>query len=151
MAQPEELQRALTTIRTAAMAANPGNKAHVDMVMAAAGEMCKGPTMSSTQVRKSGGGFQYRLGMLLEGLLLARLLKDASDLPAAMVRSINFLLGPSTAEVCRKAIAERHCYPIGIDVKQSSPAHRHSPLSASFFSCAQQSRFSSFPQNMWPH
>ena len=104
MAQPEELQRALTTLRTAAMAANPGNKAHVDMVMAAAGEMCKGATMSSTQVRKSGGGVQYRLEMLLEGLLLARLLKDASDLPAAMVPSINFLLGPSTVEVCRKAI-----------------------------------------------
>eukprot|EP00438_Fugacium_kawagutii_P002852 Skav236157 [mRNA] locus=scaffold4035:22823:23167:+ [translate_table: standard] len=101
----EAVEHALVTTNGEAAAANPENQAHVDMVMAVVRQLCEGNSMSSREARASGGGMQYKLNKLIEGLL-GRLLKSASDLPTALVRSIGFLLGPQAAELCRAGIAQ---------------------------------------------
>ena len=41
---------------------------------------------------------RYTLPRLMEALLLARLLNDATKLPEVLVRSMSFLVGPAEAE-----------------------------------------------------
>ena len=100
-----DVEDALKKIAEAALDANPGNQAHVDMVMAVVGQLCEGTSMRSTEAR-AGGGMWYKLEKLIEGLFIGRLLKNASDLPKAMTQSIDFLLGPQAAELCCAGMAK---------------------------------------------
>ena len=110
MARPEiceELQHALDLIQKSALEANPGNTVHVEMVMGLARELVEGKSMTTTEARAARGGTQYRLEKLLEALLMGRLLKNASDLPVSLTRSMGFLLGAQAAEICSKGIAAK--------------------------------------------
>ena len=55
----------------------------------------------------SGGQKPWRLTSLLEALLLTRLLKNACQLPAMLVRAVAFILGHSEAHRLKEAIDQR--------------------------------------------